>query len=143
MTLYKNNQYFSVIQRSLQRAKHDNSCPEVNPKDMHFDIPEEFATLILHDTGSQDKNRIITLGHPDFMPILKKDLLFGDGTFQVVPSVFYQLYTVHAKIGGNYPPSIYFLLPNKTARTYGRMVQIMKEVAPGCDPKRCGNIKLV
>ena len=110
---------------------------------MFFDIPEEFAPLVLHDTGPKDKNRIIALGHEDFMPILKKDLLFGDGTFQVVPAMFYQLYTVHAQVGSNYPPSIYFLLPNKTAKTYTRMIQIMKEVAPGCDPKRWGNIKLV
>ena len=48
---------------------------------MHFKIPEEFSTLVLHDTGSADKNRIITLGHEDFLPVLKKDLLFGDGTF--------------------------------------------------------------
>ena len=127
----------------MNRAKQDKSCPEVNPSDMHFEIPEALAHLVLHDTGPQDRNRIITLGHQDFMPMLKRDLLFGDGTFDVVPSIFYQLYTIHTKIGANYPPAIYFLLPNKNAKTYKKMFDILKEVAPGCDPKRWGSIKLV
>ena len=68
----------------MRRAKEDKDTPEVNPSDMHFLIPESIAHLVLHDTGYQNKNRIITLGHKDLLPILEKDLLFGDGTFDVV-----------------------------------------------------------
>ena len=120
----------------MRRAKEDKDTPEVNPSDMHFLIPESVAHLVLHDTGSQDKNRIITLGHKDLLPVLEKDLLFGDGTFDVVPSLFYQLYTIHGQVGTNFPPAVYFLLPNKTARTYAKMITILKELAPDCDPKR-------
>ena len=83
----------------MRRVK--NEAPAVNPKDMHFDIIPALAHLVLHDTGRQDKGRIITLGHAELLPALKNDLLFGDGTFDVVPSLFYQLYTVHSKVSQN------------------------------------------
>ena len=82
----------------MNRAKHVGATPEVNPTDMFFTIPETLAHLVLHDTGSEDRNRIITLGDKAMLPVLKKDLLFGDGTFGVVPSLFYQLYTVNAAL---------------------------------------------
>ena len=117
----------------MRRVK--NEVPAVNPTDMHFDILPSLSHLVLHDTGSRDTARIITLGHPDLLPALKNELLFGDGTFSVVPSLFYQLYTVHAKVGTSYPPAIYFLLPNKQQRTYTKMLKILKELVPECDPK--------
>ena len=80
----------------MRRVK--NEAPAVNPTDMHFEILPSLTHLVLHDTGSQDKDRIITVGHADLLPALKNNLLFGDGTFDVVPSLFYQLYTVHSKV---------------------------------------------
>ena len=82
----------------MNRAKQENATKEVNATDMFFTIPESLSHLVLHDTGTDDRNRIITLGHQDLLPGLEKELLFGDGTFDVVPSIFYQLYTVSAKL---------------------------------------------
>ena len=78
----------------MSRAKNRGAIAEQNPTDMSFSIPEHLAHLVLHDTGSEDRNRIITLGDEAMLPSLKSDLLFGDGTFDVVPALFYQLYTV-------------------------------------------------
>ena len=125
----------SGIERSMNRAKKDKNIP-VNPKDTSFDIPEELEHLILHDSGKADPNRIIVLGHNDLLPSLEQDLLFGDGTFDCVPSIFYQLYAVHAQVGNNFPPCMYFLLPNKTRVTYDKMIEILQELVPGCNPKR-------
>lgn len=61
-------------------------------------------------------------------------MVFGDGTFEYAPSVFYQLYTFHAQIGTNYPPMIYFFLPNKTTKTYERMLDIVLELCPQFRP---------
>ena len=58
----------------------------------------------------------------------------GDGTFETTPLIFFQLYTIHAKVGNSYPPCIYFLLPNKTAETYTRMLEILKMLHPGLNP---------
>jgi len=43
----------------------------------------------------------------------------ADGTFKVVPSMFFQLYTIHFAFGnGVRPAAIYFLLSDKSAATY-------------------------
>jgi hypothetical protein len=45
--------------------------------------------------------------------------LFGDGTFQYCPKVFfYQLYTIHAYKNGQYIPCVFFLLTDKSKITY-------------------------
>ena len=49
-----------------------------------------------------------------------------DGTFKVVPSLFFQLYTIHAIRGSHVFPCVYVLLPNKATATYKRQFQILK-----------------
>ena len=62
----------------------------------------------------EDPERILVLGDRELLQVLEnEDVWLGDGTFAVVPTVFFQLYTIHVKIGNNYPPCVYFLLPNK------------------------------
>ncbi len=50
--------------------------------------------------------------------------------FDEVPNSFFQLYTLHCRTGFTYSPFIYFLLPNKTAETYERMFQIVRQKVP-------------
>ena len=118
----------------MNRRRQDKSAP-ANPKDMTFVIPEDLMHIILHDSGPTDKNRILVLGHEDFYPVLAQKLLFGDGTFDVVPHIFFQLYTLHARVGGSYPPCIYFLLPDKKRATYDRMTGILTQLVPACNPE--------
>lgn len=33
------------------------------------------------------------------------EIIIGDGTFDKVPGIFYELYTWHAKVGNTYPQS--------------------------------------
>ena len=79
----------TVIERAMQRRKRDKNLP-VAPTDIHFPIPDDLTHIVLRDTGIDDDRRILTLGHADFLPILESHLLFGDGTFDVVPDLFFQ-----------------------------------------------------
>ena len=45
-----------------------------------------------------------------------------DGTFNIVPSLFYQLFTIHAQVQGNLVPCVYALLPDKKEDTYKDML---------------------
>jgi len=92
--------------------------------------------MILYDSGEQDTNRILAIGDKELLQGLSKDTIFGDGTFDKVPKMFYQLYTWHAKIGNSYPPCIYFLLLNKTKETYFRMFGILKLLVPNMAPEK-------
>ena len=66
----------------------------------------------------------------------------ADGTFKVVPSLFAQLYTVHALVGGVYPfrdghllPSIYILLQGKSSVYYRRMWQVIRQLCTDSNPQ--------
>ncbi|KAF0313020.1 hypothetical protein FJT64_016352 [Amphibalanus amphitrite] len=51
----------------------------------------------------------------------------ADGTFQVAPGIFTQLYTVHATVHDRIVPCAYALLPNKSRNTYVRMFLALRE----------------
>ena len=117
------------------RAKRRGNPVDPNPQDRVFVRPQEYNILVLNDTGPEDANRIIVLGDRVLMDVLEGDgLWLGDGTFAVVPNIFYQLYTIHTKVGNRYPPCVYFLLPNKTQATYGRMLDMLWQIIPNANP---------
>ena len=94
-----------------------------NPTTANFKIPEQYSALLLYDSGVNNQNRILALGDNELLSELNKDTIYGDGTFDKVPYMFYQLYTWHAQIGNSYPPCIYILLQKKDMATYIRMLE--------------------
>ena len=81
---------------------------------------------VLHyDSGVGDEERILVqFGSPQGLQSLSQyDNWYADGTFKVIPEVFYQLYTVHAQCGDRIFPCIFALLPNKTEETYTRLLK--------------------
>jgi len=122
----------SSIVRSLNNHRQIDSTP--NPTGPDFVIPVKYLSFVLHDSGANDANRILAVGDRDLLLELDKDTIYGDGTFDKSPEIFYQLYTWHAKIGTSYPPCIYFLLRKKDTETYHRMFQILKDLLPRLSP---------
>jgi hypothetical protein len=53
-----------------------------------------------------------------------------DGTFKVVPDIFYQLCIIHAVYRDHVVPVIYALLRKKNAATYERLIDEVINVAP-------------
>lgn len=75
--------------------------------------------------------RVISFGSRQSMIYLSRsDLIIMDGTFFVVPSIFYQLYTLFGMVGtGNSRrsfPLVYALMSNKTASLYRRLLEDIK-----------------
>lgn len=118
------------------RAKRRAVNPvEPNPQNLGFEMPDSFSNIILYDSGPDDPSRIIIMGKQELMNSLEQaDLWMGDGTFDVCPQVFYQLYTVHCKIGNSYPPCVYFLLPSKSQAIYIRALEQLKILIPQASP---------
>ena len=58
-----------------------------------------------------------------------------DGTFKVVPRIFYKSYTIHAVREDYLFPCVYILMPDKTQLTYERAFQIVKDKHPDILPK--------
>lgn len=124
----------SSLSRTL--LKHKSQNHSLNPTTVNFIIPKQYCDFVLYDTGINDPERIIALGDKEIMLELKKDIVFGDGTFDKVPQMFFQLYTWHARIGNSYPPCVYFLLQNKSVATYERMFFIIKQLIPDFAPEK-------
>ena len=107
-----------------------------------FDIPESYRTLengevlLLFDSGNDDADRILVFGTQQTLDVIAEaDDLFLDGTFKIVPELFFQLYTVHAMTRSGYMiPCIYALLPNKTRATYQRLLSELKRLRPDMNP---------
>ncbi|CAN8007071.1 unnamed protein product, partial [Ixodes pacificus] len=76
----------------------------------------------MHDSGEGDVNRLILFATQRNLEYLGgASAWFCDGTFKVVPSLFYQLYTMHELKYEITVPMVYGLLPNKTEATYRRI----------------------
>ena len=125
----------------LQRQNNENLPPLPPRRDAIPILPQEFQTthsgqqFLLYDSGVADANRIFIFGSPDAVSLLEQSAhWFCDGTFKVVPEIFYQLYTVHAKVGTNIFPCLYALLPNKTQVTYDRLFHEIMNITNGTSP---------
>ncbi|CAN7944621.1 unnamed protein product, partial [Ixodes hexagonus] len=89
--------------------------------------------FLLHDSGEGDVNRIILFATKRNLECLgSAGAWFCDGTFKVVPSLFYQLYTLHALKNGIIVPMVYGLLPNKTEETYRRFFSVVIDNVGPC-----------
>lgn len=96
-------------------------------------IPEELKKtlkkedFLLFDTGAESApNRIIAFGTQRFFMLLIAALeIFCDGTFKITPTVFEQLYVIHAFDGKMHFPCVYALLPNKKKETYITLLTVL------------------
>ena len=87
------------------------------PTDQLFDVPEEFAPILLLDSGKDDKERILLFGDAAMRNFLNlSNIWLVDGTVNFSPENFYQVHTIHVELSGFAPPYVCILLPNKTEK---------------------------
>lgn len=81
-------------------------------------------------------DRILIFSSDEQLGILQstEDFL-GDGTFKVVPEIFYQLYIIHAVYRNHVVPVIFALLRRKNADTYHRLMNEILKFAPNWSPR--------
>jgi len=62
--------------------------------------------------------------------LARADLWLADGTSKVVPTVFFQLCSIHFDFGsGIHLAAVYCLLTNKTSHTYNRvLVEVQRQI---------------
>ena len=93
LTLPSKASLFKVSQRVRQK-KDLIQFPE--PASRNFDVPEEFKSFLVHDSGKEDHERIMLFGDNEMIKYLQSSPSWlADGTFKLSPKMFYQLYTVH------------------------------------------------
>ena len=80
--------------------------------------------LIAEQGGDEDK--IIIFTTTDNMRYLSEvERIYMDGTFQTCPSLFYQIFTIHAFKSGKQFPLVYCLLPGKSRSIYLKALELL------------------
>ncbi|CAF0907509.1 unnamed protein product [Adineta steineri] len=123
----------------LIRQKAQNSIPL--PLSLEtLSIPSNLTTttsnktFLQYDSGLNNK-RILIFSTKKQLKILKRSSnIFVDGTFSVVPCLFFQLYTIHCDYLDTVCPVIYALLPGKTKKSYDQMFNAIHDLKPDLDP---------
>ena len=59
---------------------------------------------------------------------------FLDGTFKTAPSIFFQLYTIHALVSERTIPCVYAILLNKSQATYTMLLQQLMTINGNLNP---------
>jgi len=107
------------------------------PTDTSFNIPSRFQEFLLYDSGSGE-DRLMIFGDRDLLQALgRAQLWLADGTFKVVPTLFFQLYSIHFEHqGGLNAAGVYCLLTGKSKTTYERMLAALKNLIPDAQPHK-------
>ena len=112
MAAYYTEKLFKNLDRSIDRY-----------------VPIETCLKITLYTGVDDPKRIIVLASESCLEDLVDFPNWGvDGTFKVVPELWYQLFTIHVYVEHTSVPRVFVLLPDKTQDTYKRMFEILKNL---------------
>ncbi|CAF0877868.1 unnamed protein product, partial [Brachionus calyciflorus] len=79
------------------------------------------------DSGADDKNRVIIFTTKKSIEILNNHSdWYADGTFDISPTFFKQIYSLHVIINGTTVPCLFVMLPNKKQSTYKKMFKMIK-----------------
>jgi hypothetical protein len=121
--------------KALTAGPTSNVLPPL-PTGLDFVFPQRFSASLLFDSGPGE-DRLIILGDLMLLEGLSRSRLWlADGTFKVVPALYFQLYTVHFEfVGGCNPPAVYCLMTSKTRAAYDRIVAEVKRLVPLADPE--------
>lgn len=121
---------FSSVSSSLYRKQHEKFPLFPNSID-DLDFSGEWSKTLTGEDfmfGSRDGIFMFTTRN-NLALVTKAPFLYMDGTFQICPHLFYQVFTVHAFKHGQQFPLIYFLLPDKTRETYNISSILLNEAA--------------
>ena len=93
--------------------------------------------MLIFDSGPETgEDRIIVFGVKPQLEYLERcRVLICDSTFATVPSLTFQLYTIHSLVGVIASLLFFALLPNKTTATYTKMNEILIKTCPNLSPE--------
>lgn len=92
-----------------------------------------FKRLIFVNKG---EDRILIFASDEQVDILQDaEEFLVDGTFKVVPEIFYQLFIIHGVFRDHVIPLVYALLRRKNAQTYQRLINEIINIAPRWSPR--------
>ena len=84
--------------------------------------------FVWKDSGYLDPERVIIFATEKNMKLLSTyKSWFVDGTFEVAPLIYKQMFNISINIGGKILPMLYTLLPNKQEAIYLKLFKMIKD----------------
>ncbi|XP_076064375.1 uncharacterized protein LOC143038704 [Oratosquilla oratoria] len=113
------------LKRTIQRTRRQHQ-PLLPQTTMDIDLDDTWSKTASGEpwatSTTLDNQKILMFATDQNLRYLSSATTwYGDGTFSIVPSLYYQLYTLHAPVFGKIMPLVYFLLPRKTQVMYTHM----------------------
>lgn len=128
------------LRRTIKRARNETIVKK-NPSSLdEFEVSDEFAYTKKNDTfllddNNDNNNRIVMFGTKQNLTFLSKcEEIQMDGTFDVAPPLFKQLYTIFGRYNGWNVPLVFVLCCSKTQKTYEYILQKLSELEPSIKP---------
>ncbi|CAF0898009.1 unnamed protein product [Adineta steineri] len=113
------------------------------PLDINFPvIPDKYYrttrdTLFLRKDTGPDSNRMLIFFTDEQRDIMENATdFFIDGTFKVVPEIFFQLFVIHALYRDHIFPVLFVLLSGKSGKIYTKMMNDIMQLIPAWSPQR-------
>ena len=133
----------SVLSRTIRKQRQVVVAPGPLPENLaalvvhdEFQITTRGEQFLRYDSNNEDL-RVLIFATDETLGLLERsDCWFCDGTFKVVPELFYQLYTVHVLQENFVIPCVYALLPNKAEATYDLLFAELRNIRRDLNPGR-------
>ena len=123
---------FYSIHSSMYTARH-KSTPALPRTITDLTIPESLARtlsrreFLLHQSAADG---LVVFATKENLQLLgRNEEFFMDATFDVVPLLFSQLFTIHAFTSGKQLPLVFALMTNKMAESYVALFRIIRDRA--------------
>jgi hypothetical protein len=114
--------------QTMRRKQHGKVASTLAEANVPFDmtVTTDGSSFLLDDTGADDPERILVFGtEANLQYMRKRPEWFIDGTFDVAPLIFKQLFTFQVVENNFNLPLIYALLPDKKHTTYLKLMDIV------------------
>ncbi|CAF3191718.1 unnamed protein product [Rotaria socialis] len=138
----------TVVEFRSNMSKASRKKTPVIPSNFMFEIPDLYQStltekrfLLIDIFLKRGQDRILIFASDQQLKLLyESSTIFMDGTFDIAPAPFKQVYLIHGEKFGQGLPVAFCLLSNKRGRTYLELFERLKEQAiflkTKFDPKR-------
>lgn len=89
-------------------------------------ITNDNELFSFHDSRGAADRFLIYAARKNLESLCECQSWFYDGTFNSVPLIFKQLYTIHGMYGDKVLLLVYVLAPNKSEKIYSRALSVIK-----------------
>ncbi|CAF0822724.1 unnamed protein product [Brachionus calyciflorus] len=104
-----------------------DSLKEVNiPSDLRLCLNPDKDLFLIYDSGEHDNDRFFIFGNEKNLKLMSNSHIFADGTFDMAPKLFSQVYSLHIFYRNKSYPIVYATLPRKTEKIYIEFLKVLK-----------------